>query len=451
MAIAPAADAGERRIALVIGNGAYNQGALKNPVNDAQDIAKRLSSLGFEVRLEQNVGRRVMEEAISAMGEALKKGGVGLFYYAGHGVQIGGRNFLIPVGAHIDKETDVQFEAVDAARVLAEMDYAGNQFNLVILDACRDNPFARSFRSASRGLAIISLAPTGTIIAYATSPGQTAADGEGRNSPYTAALLKHMATPGLPVESVFKNVRAELYENTRGKQTPWELSSLRGSFSFNPTDGRTPVGAAELREIEAERQRLVRERELLAERRALEAERRKLAEEREALKLKTASPDPPPGPVVAMGTPPSSPASPRKISSRDGRFTDNGDGTVTDHRLKLMWAKVDVSLNRPDIAALQVHVRNLSVGGYADWRFPTREELWTLYEPGKTTTADNISKATLQVDPIFQQIGNALLSSKPGGFLKGDWRVMIDFVNGRESEAWPGYQGGHNVRPVRKP
>lgn len=233
----PLQAATESRLALIIGNGDYAFARLTNPVNDATDTAAALQRLGFTVVLKKNAGYRVMEEAIREFGNRLKRGGVGLFYFAGHGMQIGGVNYLIPVGARIDKETDVQFEAINAERVLAEMANAENGLNIVILDACRDNPFSRSFRSAGRGLAIISNAPSGTFISYSTGPNQVARDGEGRNSPYTTALLKYMKEPGLPIEDVFKKVRQNLRQTTGGKQVPWELSSLEGRFYFNPRQG----------------------------------------------------------------------------------------------------------------------------------------------------------------------------------------------------------------------
>jgi len=228
----------EKRTALVIGNSDYEIGNLTNPVNDAVDMASTLKRLGFEVILKKNIRHRDMEEAIEDFGNRLKRGGVGLFYYAGHGIQINGVNYIIPIGAKIKKESDVKFEAVDANRILDEMGNANNGLNIIILDACRDNPLARNFRSSNRGLAIISSAPEGSFISYATGPGQVAMDGEKRNSPYTAALLKYMNVPGLPIERVFKNVRISLESL---KQTPWELSSLKGEFFFTPGLQKVPL------------------------------------------------------------------------------------------------------------------------------------------------------------------------------------------------------------------
>ena len=228
----------EKRTALVIGNSDYEIGSLTNPVNDAVDMASTLKRLGFEVILKKNIRHRDMEEAIEDFGNRLKRGGVGLFYYAGHGIQINGVNYIIPIGAKIKKESDVKFEAVDANRILDEMGNANNGLNIIILDACRDNPLARNFRSSNRGLAVISSAPEGSFISYATGPGQVAMDGEKRNSPYTAALLKYMNVPGLPIERVFKNVRISLESL---KQTPWELSSLKGEFFFTPGLQKVPL------------------------------------------------------------------------------------------------------------------------------------------------------------------------------------------------------------------
>lgn len=234
----PTFSAQQNRIALVIGNSGYKSNPLKNPVNDAGDIADALQEVGFNVMLKINVDHRTMKKAIRRFGKKLRSGGVGLFYYAGHGLQVGGANFLIPIGADIEDEADIEFEAVDAARVLAQMENAGNKLNIIILDACRDNPFARSFRSGSRGLAKMD-APTGSILAYATSPGSVAADGDGRNGLYTSALLKHMKMPGLTIEKMFKQVRIDVANGSGNKQVPWESSSLTGDFYFNTDRGIT--------------------------------------------------------------------------------------------------------------------------------------------------------------------------------------------------------------------
>lgn len=220
------------RIALVIGNGAYtNAPPLRNPPNDARDMTATLKALGFEVTSGINVNQRELKRLIRDFGQKLKAGGSGLFYYAGHGVQSKGRNYLIPVEADIKSEADVEDAAVDVNLLLGYMDDAQNGLNIVILDACRNNPFARSFRSASGGLAQVD-APTGTLIAYATAPGRVASDGTARNGLYTAELLRQMRETGLGIEGVFKRVRANVQRQTNGQQVPWESSSLVGDFYF---------------------------------------------------------------------------------------------------------------------------------------------------------------------------------------------------------------------------
>jgi len=219
------------RLALVIGNSAYQTAPLRNPVNDAEDMSTVLSGLGFNVTLKKNVDRRNFEDAIRQFGRQLKHGGVGLFYFAGHGMQVEGRNYLIPINTRIESESDIKYEAVDAGFVLGKMEDAENQLNIVILDACRSNPFARDFRSENRGLARMD-APTGSLIVYATAPGEVAADGPKRNGVFTRHLIKHMRTPNLPIEQVLKRVRIDVAAETKQRQIPWESSSLMGDFYF---------------------------------------------------------------------------------------------------------------------------------------------------------------------------------------------------------------------------
>jgi len=232
------------RHALVIGNGDYKAGPLKNPVNDSRDIRDLLRSIGFEVSHLENAGQRRMEDAIRTFGANLRRGGgVGFFYYAGHGMQVGGRNYLIPVGAQIISEHEMKYAAVDLGRVLDEVSRAENRANIIILDACRDNPFARSFRSSAKGLAEVGDTPTGTLIFYATAPGNTALDGEGRNSPYTKALLSHLPTPGRSILDICTRVNKDVKEATNKQQQPWMASSLSesvilvaGGSAFYTTD-----------------------------------------------------------------------------------------------------------------------------------------------------------------------------------------------------------------------
>lgn len=226
--------AAERRVALVIGNGAYDQTPLLNTINDARAMTDVLGRLGFKVITKLNVTQREMLYAIVEFGRELEKGGVGLFYYAGHAVQIHGRNFLIPVGARISVEDHVEPESVNINRVVARMSGARNRLNIVILDACRDNPFGDTFDFYSEGLAQ-TRAPAGSYVAYAAAPGELAADGSGTNSFYTAALVKALGIQGLPIEEVFKRVRSSVITETRGHQVPWTSSSITEDFYFNPS------------------------------------------------------------------------------------------------------------------------------------------------------------------------------------------------------------------------
>ena len=235
-----------RRMALVIGNASYDVGPLKNPVNDATDMAAALQRLGFTVTRRLNANQAEMESVIEAFGQQLRQGGVGLFYFAGHGLQVGGENFLVPVGARINREHDVKIAAVHVGRVLGAMEDAKNDLNIVVLDACRNNPFGRGFRNQAQGLAPVDAA-RGSLIAYATAPGSVASDGSSRNGLYTEHLLRYMMTPGLSVEQMFKQVRIGVGQMTNRQQTPWESSSLTGDFYFVPSGAQSVLqGGASL-------------------------------------------------------------------------------------------------------------------------------------------------------------------------------------------------------------
>ena len=235
------AEGASNRVALVIGNASYStMPSLKNPVNDARLITDTLRKVGFEVDLKVNASQRELKIAIRDLGSRLRSGDkstTGLFFYAGHGIQSGGSNYLIPVEAKIRDESDLEIDAVNTSWLLRQMEFAGNELNLVILDACRDNPLSGAFRNAARGLARME-SPRGTFIGYSAGPGKVALDGEGANSPYSLALSKYILDPALDLENVFKQVRIDVENQTRGRQTPWEESSVTGSFYFSQT---TPV------------------------------------------------------------------------------------------------------------------------------------------------------------------------------------------------------------------
>jgi uncharacterized caspase-like protein len=259
---ARAADTGgvaaERRVALVIGNGAYqNVAPLRNPAHDAPLMAETLSAVGFELiggKALLNADKPALERAIRSFGQALRGGAVGLFYYAGHGVQIDGINYLVPVAANIADELDVKFELVDAGLVLDAMAIARNRLNIVILDACRNNPFGgRGLRGIGGGLAQVS-APAGTVISYATQPGDVAEDGTGRDSPYTDALSSAIRHPGLDIFATFNEVGLKVKETTGGRQQPWLATSpIEGQFYFVPGESAEAArGRAETEQLKAE-------------------------------------------------------------------------------------------------------------------------------------------------------------------------------------------------------
>lgn len=235
----------ETRIALVIGNGGYQaMPALANPPNDARLMAATLREIGFEVLEHTDLDQLGMKRSIQEFGRRLEEAGedtVGLFYFAGHGVQANGVNYLIPIAARIEREPDLEIEAIPLDWVLLQAESARNRMNILVLDACRDNPISRSVRSAQRGFTAVD-APRGTLIAYATSPGNVALDGTGRNSPYTEALAETIRQPGLVAETAFRTVRVKVMESTGERQVPWENSSLTGEFYFNPA-AETQVAA----------------------------------------------------------------------------------------------------------------------------------------------------------------------------------------------------------------
>jgi tetratricopeptide (TPR) repeat protein len=244
------------RLALLIGNSNYSDGGnLPNPVNDVRAMKRALERLGFKVIKHENCTQREMKMAMDDFGSRLRGQDVGLFFYAGHGVQVSRYNYLVPVDAKLSSEKKVEYNCVRADRVLAEMESAGSRTNIVILDACRDNPFTRSWRRGTQGAGLAFMnAPSGSLIAYSTAPGKTALDGGGKNSPYTSALLQHIDIPNTTIIEMFQGVRSTVIAQSEGKQTPWESTSLRKNFYFvkGGRDNYSSKGQSrELPEIEA--------------------------------------------------------------------------------------------------------------------------------------------------------------------------------------------------------
>ena len=238
----------EERVALVIGNGGYRDVApLDNAIQDAALIARTLEQLEFDVTLVENTTQAELKQAVADFGRRLRAEGpdtVGLFYYAGHGVQSFGANYLLPVDAALSVAADLDLVGVDASTVLRQMASARNRTNIVILDACRNNPFDQVPDLNDNGLAEMK-APTGTFLAYATAPGAVALDGAGRHSPFTDALSRAVLNEGTPIEQVFKQVRIEVIKETGGAQTPWDTSSLTRDFVFKPGEVLSPREIAE--------------------------------------------------------------------------------------------------------------------------------------------------------------------------------------------------------------
>src|SRR3954468_9386464 len=245
----PAPAAAEKRVALVIGNSAYqNVTRLDNPRNDAALMAETLGTLGFTLiggRAQLDLDKSAMDIAVQNFGRQVQGADVALFYYAGHGVQVSGANYLVPVSANPTREADVDFQMVDVNLVLRQMQGSGTRLNMVILDACRNNPFgARGLRASDGGLAQMR-APEGTLISYATQPGNVAQDGADGNSPYTKALASTIKQSGLDVFQTFNQVGLAVKRATSGAQQPWVSSSpIDGTFYFVPPTQTAPPQVA---------------------------------------------------------------------------------------------------------------------------------------------------------------------------------------------------------------
>lgn len=244
-------NAGRPRVALVIGNGTYRAAPLRNPPGDADAVATTLRALGYDVTLRQNTRLRDLVEALRDFSVRAPSASVRMFFYAGHGVQVKGRNFLVPVDADPQSEDDVRRQTADVGEFIDRLSAIPNGTNIVVLDACRVNPFAGGvivgpdgrrlkFRGATPGGLAPLDAPVGTLVAFSTAPNGVALDGAGADhSVYARHLLANLPTPGLPIEQLFKRVRIGVAEDTGRVQVPWESSSLTADFCFKPgADGR---------------------------------------------------------------------------------------------------------------------------------------------------------------------------------------------------------------------
>jgi len=253
----------EKRVALVVGNTHYEHSpALTNPANDAEDVARVLKSLGFEVLLGLDLDKRAFDLKVRDFALALSQADTALFFYAGHGLQVSLQNYLVPVDAKIARERDLDFEVVRLDFILKQMELEREgKTNIVFLDACRDNPFTETLArtmgtraiSIGRGLAEVQTG-VGTFIAYSTQPGNVASDGSGRNSPFAAALKRHLPEPARNLTNIMINVRKDVLDVTQGRQVPWDHSALTEDFYFDLAfaTGSLPKGAAKPPGDEAE-------------------------------------------------------------------------------------------------------------------------------------------------------------------------------------------------------
>lgn len=255
-AINNSATGGTPRVGLVIGNSRYPDNPLKNPSNDATSIAASITGLGFSVNLLIDAKLAELSQAVRAYAERLAKDkAVGFFYYAGHGVQLAWRNFLIPVDADIAKLDDIPSKAFELNALLSGLTKASNPMNIIVLDACRDNPFGTRVLAQQKGLSQFD-APPGSFLAYATSPGNTASDGSGNNGLFTENFLREMQNPVAKIEDVFKRVRLNVRLESKGAQVPWESTSLEDDFYF------VPRGSKEIESKEAREAKAVEEKKL---------------------------------------------------------------------------------------------------------------------------------------------------------------------------------------------
>jgi uncharacterized caspase-like protein len=225
------------RVALLIGNAAYADAPLRNPTNDVREVAASLRELGFAVTVQANLGLNEMRESLRKFVLGTRSADVRLIYYAGHGVQLRGRSYLLPVGVQLNSETDVVERTADATELVEQLSAIGKGVNLVIIDACRLHPMfsgTRRMWTVKPGQSKV-VAPSGTVVAFSTRPGQVAADGAGAVSVYTRYLTRTLReAPELPIEAFFKRVRAGVAAETGNKQVPWESSDLNGELCFRP-------------------------------------------------------------------------------------------------------------------------------------------------------------------------------------------------------------------------
>jgi hypothetical protein len=313
----------EQRIALVIGNNQYDHkrlSTLQNPINDARSMKAKLEQLGFTVIYGENLKVRDMDRKLDQFTGKLKQGGVGLFFFAGHGVEYRGINYLMGKDSNVDNKDDVKWESLPLNKALEAMENAGNRFNIVMLDACRNDPFSRS---SGGGLA--KSTARGTLIAYATSPGDVASDGSGSNGVFTENILKYIDEPGLEIHNMFKKVKRGVFAQTRENQRPWTNSDVMGDFFFLLPDGSSDFNKLNV------------------------------TSKKSTNKFHMAN-------------------SQKKKAQPDSI-------TYTDLDTRLMWQdNIAVTTVKKDWNEANEYCQNMTLGGYSDWYLPSEEQLFSLYK-----------------------------------------------------------------------
>ncbi len=362
--------------ALVVGNAHYAVKPLRNPLNDSSDMATTLRQLGFQVTRRDDLTRKAMRQAIRDFVQSLNKGDNAFFYFSGHGVQVDNKNYLLPIANDIQREYEVSDGAVSLDFILKSLAHADSEINIVVLDACRNNPFPSRFKSSRRGLAKLDQQIANTLVAFAASPGGVSDDGDKNNGVYTQALLNHIATPNISLPEMFTRVRQEVYANTQNKQLPEEVNRLLTTVYLAGYKPYVPDQAAKI---------------------------------------------PPVSSIISY---------PRKIEAVDGRYRDHGDGTVTDSTTGLQWMRCSLGQRwqNNDCIGKKAEYRwqvaldkaeTMAYAGHSDWRVPTIDELKSL---------------------VYCSSGQPKLWNDTGEFCEGDYQrpVILSrvFPNTASSHFW---------------